>query len=216
MSVNMCSKPAGWPKVLFHRPSKNWLGSAAETSNAKAVERTTPMATEPTLYRTSPPGFARRSIRHVGRLRRAWIMLWPSCFLLDRAGGFTPPIALPTAARSTLPSNSALMRPSYMTTTRSDISMISSSSSAMNRTAMPRSRASRIVCRRYAAADTSRPRVGKARMRTPGSDFELAAGEQPLRVAAGQRPDGRLQVFGRQLHGRDHLPCHLLRSALVE
>ena len=44
----MYSKPAGWPKVLFQRPSKNWLGSAAETSRAKAVESTTPIATEPT------------------------------------------------------------------------------------------------------------------------------------------------------------------------
>lgn len=45
--VSMYSKPAGCPNVPFQMPSKNWLGSAAETSRAKAVERTTPMTTEP-------------------------------------------------------------------------------------------------------------------------------------------------------------------------
>ena len=43
----MYSKPAGVLKVLFQRPSKNWQGSAAETSSANAVESTTPIATEP-------------------------------------------------------------------------------------------------------------------------------------------------------------------------
>jgi hypothetical protein len=43
----MYSNPAGWPKVLFQSPSKNCPGSAAETSSAKTVERTIPIAIEP-------------------------------------------------------------------------------------------------------------------------------------------------------------------------
>ena len=45
--VSVDSSPAGVLRVLFQSPSKNWFGSASETSSAKAVERTTPIATEP-------------------------------------------------------------------------------------------------------------------------------------------------------------------------